>query len=111
MWCCCGQKRAAKSILLDDQVEALVEKCALVADNLQYVEEENIRFRNMLWQLDDCYYELDFEIKQLNSEFQMALPQRSSRPGGRHEQRGRWPRRSWSELRGSTNGINNTTDY
>ena len=110
MWCCCGQKRAAKSKLLDDQVEALVEKCALVADNLQYVEE-NIRFRNMLWQLDDSYYELDFEIKQLNSEFQMALPQHSSRPGGRHEQIGRWPRRSWSELRGSTNGINITNDY
>ena len=105
MWCCCGQKRAAKSKLLDDQVEALVEKCALVTKNLRYVEEENIRFRNMLWQLDDCYYELDFEIKQLNS------PQRSSRPGGRHEQRGRWPRRSWSELRGSTNGITNTNDY
>ena len=92
---------------MDDQVEALAEKCALVTNNLRYVEEENVRFRNMLWHLDDCSYELDFEIQQLlNSEVQMALPQR-----WRHEQRGRWPKRNWSELREGTIVINNTTDY
>ena len=111
MWCCCGQKTATKSKLLDDQVDALVEKCALVANNLRYLEDENIRIRNKLWHLDDCYYELDCKIQHLNSEVQKALPQPSSRSGGRHEQRERWPRRIWSELRGSTNGINNTTDY
>ena len=53
MWCCCGQKRATKLKLLDDQAEALVEKCALVTNNLRYVEEENIQIRNMLWHLDN----------------------------------------------------------
>ena len=44
---------------MDDQVTALSEKCALVANNLRYVDEENIRFRNMLLILDDLYDDLD----------------------------------------------------
>ena len=43
---------------MDDQVTTLAEKCALVANNLRYVDEENIRFRNMLLNLDDLYYNL-----------------------------------------------------
>ena len=44
---------------MDDQVTALDEKSALVANSLRYVDEENIRFRNMLLNLDDLYYDLD----------------------------------------------------
>ena len=87
MWCCCGRKRD-NSKLLDDQVKALAAKCALAANNLRCVEEENIRFRKMPLDLDDVYYELDCEVQHLSSDLQLALPQPYFCPGG-HQARGR----------------------
>ena len=106
MWCCCGQKRD-NSKQLEVQVKALVEKCALVASKQRNIEEENTLLRNMQWYLDDCYYALDCEVEHLHNEVQVVF----RHPGGHHEQRGRMPRQMWSELQGSTNTVNNTTDY
>ena len=58
---------------MDDQVTALAEKSALVANSLRYVDEENIRFRNMLLNLDDLYYNHDSKVHHLNSNVQSAL--------------------------------------
>ena len=73
---------------MDDQVKALAEKCDLLANNLRYVHEENIRFRNMLLNLDDLYYDLDCEVQDLNSDVQSALQNPYFCPGG-HQPGGR----------------------
>ena len=73
---------------MDDQVIALAEKCALVVNNLRYVDEENIGFRNMLLNLDDLYYDLDCEVQHLNSDVQSALQNPCFCPGG-HQPGGR----------------------
>ena len=83
MWCCCGLKKDNVK-LLADQVESFVEKLELETNNLRHVEEDNIRFWNMLWHLDDYYYDLDCEIQHLKSEVEVALPQPSFRPEWHH---------------------------
>ena len=109
MWCCCGRKRD-NSKLMDDQVIALAEKCALVANNLRTLMKKTLDFGTCCWIWMIFIMTLTVRFSTWIATFnRLFKTPASAREGINREEDDQ--RQKWSELKWSTNEINNTSDY